>query len=156
MIAITLIAILAAVAIPSFAGALDRGRLKAGAETLLADLNQARMNAAEKGQDHHWTVTAALAGRWCYTVSRKSGCGCGDEVAPVRSACQVHRIGGSQVPSVAMTEGRAAVLRPDGRATTGGATFTTARGERLRVDVGISGRGRICSREGSMKGYPAR
>jgi type IV fimbrial biogenesis protein FimT len=155
VIVLAVLAILAAVTVPSFAAALDRGRLKQGAETLLADLQQARMNAAERGQPLHWNATPAAAGRWCWVVAREAECGCGDEAAPVRSACQVHRAGGSQSPTLALIEARASVFHADGRADPGGATLATARGERLRVDVQANGRSRICSPGGAVKDYPA-
>jgi type IV fimbrial biogenesis protein FimT len=154
LMALAVLAILAALTVPSFASALDRGRLKQAAETLLADLNQARMNAADRGQPQHWSATPAAAGRWCYTIARAAGCGCGDELNPVRSACQVHRAGGAQSPSVALLEARSTVFHPDGRSEPGGATFATARGEQLRVDTLANGRSRVCSPGGTVKDYP--
>jgi prepilin-type N-terminal cleavage/methylation domain-containing protein len=155
MMALAVLAILAALTVPSFAAALDRGRLKQSAETLLADLGQARLNAAERGQVQHWSATPAAAGRWCYAIAREAGCGCGDEHTPVRSSCQVHRAGGAQVKAVALVEARPAALHPDGRGDPGGATFATARGESLRVDLLANGRSRICSPGGTMKDYAA-
>jgi hypothetical protein len=133
-IVLVVLAVLAAVAVPSFSAAMDRGRLKSTAETLLAD--------------------AAAAGRWCYAIATRPDCGCAAG-APACPGERLHRVGGEQHPAVAVLELRAIVFEPEGRAQPGGATLATARGEKLRVDTPSGGRSRICSPGGSVAGYPA-
>jgi type IV fimbrial biogenesis protein FimT len=154
-IVLVVLAVLAAIAVPSFAAAMDRGRLKKSAETLLADLTEARLKAAERGTALHWSGEAAAAGRWCYAVATRPECGCGPAAATCTPREKLHQVSAEQHLAVAMLEMRTSAFSADGRAVPGGATFATARGERLRVDIPPSGRARICSPEGSVSGYPA-
>ncbi len=153
-IVLVVLAVLAAVAVPSFSAAMDRGRLKSTAETLLADLTEARLKSAERGLALHWTGDAAAAGRWCYAIATRPDCGCAAG-APACPGERLHRVGGEQHPAVAVLELRAIVFEPEGRAQPGGATLATARSEKLRVDTPSGGRSRICSPAGSVAGYPA-
>ncbi|MBZ8144074.1 pilus assembly protein FimT, partial [Rubrivivax gelatinosus] len=74
MIALALLALLASLAAPSFGGAVERARLRYAAETLAADIADARLEAARRGQALHLDVHAGAD--WCWAIASQPGCGC--------------------------------------------------------------------------------
>jgi type IV fimbrial biogenesis protein FimT len=137
---LAVLAVLGAIALPSFAGRLDRQRLHAAAETLAADLADARFEAARRGQALHVLPQAAADG-WCWSVATAPGCACGGP-----SACQLKTVSGADHPGVRLLQPQPVLLAPDGVA--GGpvvaAVLESRRGERLQVALSPAGRPRIC------------
>lgn len=148
IIALAVLAVLGALASPSMGSRMARQRLQAAAETLAADLSDARFEAARRGAALH--VQATPGAGWCWAVSTAPACPCG-EAAP----CQLHRVAAADHPGVRLVEGGALRLEPapgsaDGKLAGGPvALFESPRGGRLRVDVTALGRPRICASQGS-------
>jgi type IV fimbrial biogenesis protein FimT len=146
-IALALMALLAALAVPSMGAHLDQRRLVAAAETLAADMGEARFEAARQGRPMHLLVQAGSA--WCWSVASTPHCPCGQ-----RQACELRS-------SSANDHGAVQVLQGQGMTPTGAAqsaatvTLQSRRGARLQVQLQALGRPRICSELGPAGRYPS-
>jgi len=149
MIALALLAIVASLALPPFAGAAQRTRLKAAAETLAADLASARFEAAQRGLPVYLKFGAGPG--WCWSVATSPGCACASQ-----QACQIKSERGADHPGIELLKAGDARFDPAGPADGSiGAAFQTARGERLQVDLSALGRASICAPAAPVAGYPA-
>lgn len=150
-IALAVLAVLATLALPSFGSAVDRTRLKSAAETLAADLGEARFQAAQRGLPLHLGFRTGAG--WCWAVATAPDCRC-DQA----QACRLEAQDASAYPGVTLLEAQATRLDPDGQATVVGAAtgalLQSRRGERLRVLVTPLGRALVCSPDGGVPGYP--
>jgi type IV fimbrial biogenesis protein FimT len=148
MVALAVTAILASLALPSFASLLQRHRLAAVAEGLAADLTEARWQAAQSGQTWHLHFEAGTD--WCYAVSRQPGCDCrqGD-------ACAVKTVRASDFPGVALAQALDARFDAAAVAAQSGEVVWRNRAgdDELRVRVSPLGRASVCSSTG-RRGYP--
>ncbi|MDP2005057.1 MAG: GspH/FimT family protein [Rubrivivax sp.] len=149
-LAVAVLAILAAIALPDIGRRMERQRLQGAAQGLAADLAEARFEAARQGQVLF--VEARAGAGWCWAVARSAGCDCGEALA-----CQLHAVRGTDWRGVRLVEGLTVVLDPGG--TSAGpqtaALLETARGEQLRVEVSALGRARVCAQRGIWPGMPA-
>lgn len=150
MIALAITAVIAVAAVPTFAGVAERYRLRQAAETLAADLSEARFEAARSGRVMHVGIDAAAAG-WCWNVATTAGCDC-----HVANSCQLKTERASDHAGIRMLEAQGTSFEPEGMLRTrGGATFRSSRGETLRVAVGAMGRATVCSPDRALRAYPA-
>ncbi len=78
MITIAVLAILAAIALPSFQSTLERLRVKGAAENFFADLQYARTEAIKQNRNIQFQVDAAS---WCYGID-DTGADCDCNVSP--------------------------------------------------------------------------
>lgn len=148
--AVALVAIVATLALPSFGAAMERSRLKAAAEALASDLQEARFEAARRGQALHVELSPGPA--WCWSVSTAPGCGCG------AAACRLKAATAAEHAGVTLVEARSASFTPTGgpdvpAPVNAGATFESGHGERLRVELSALGRARICAPHARVSGY---
>lgn len=157
MIVVAITGILAAVAVPSFQGMIERDRLKQVVEALKSDLQFARTEAIKRNQDIHFSRSPGNAGAWCYGLNVGANCTC----APVNS-CAVKTISGSNF-STAVNMDSAETNNSTfdfKRGTIGanGVTFSTSR-YAARVVFSDIGRVRACtptiSGKTGLPGYPA-
>ena len=159
MVALAVVAILATLAVPTYAEFTVRQRLAAAAQQLTLELNQARQDAVGRGVPMH----VALRGgpQWCYAVSVQPGCECGASTpvpAPVRSQCAMRQGGVESFHGVALSQAGAASFDPrSGRSLVNGplARLEAGDGLAVRVELQPSGRARACS-EGTRLGDIAR
>jgi prepilin-type N-terminal cleavage/methylation domain-containing protein len=148
-IAIAVLAVLGAIALPSLGARLQRQRLQFAAETLVGDVTQARLEAAQRGLTLH--VQASAGATWCWAVSTAPDCTCG-----VAQACQLHRETVIDHPGVRMVQGPDFKIAPDGSATASGpAVFESVHGQRVEVALSPLGRARLCARGRGWPGMPA-
>ncbi|HRD97202.1 MAG TPA: type IV pilin protein, partial [Rubrivivax sp.] len=84
-IAIAVLAILGSLALPPFAARVSRERLTRAAETLSADISQARFLAAREGRALHLRSQAGTD--WCWSVSAATVCDCAQP-----QVCQIRRV----------------------------------------------------------------
>ncbi len=157
MMALAVLAVLCTLALPAMGSRLERQRLAMAAETLAADLTEARFEAARRGQEMVVSAVPGADGQpWCWGVApgvlqRLSDCACA-----VTRSCGHRSVAGLDHPGVKMSQGRQLVLQPDGTAqAVTAAVFESKRGERLRVDMLALGRSRICSPTGALGRYPS-
>lgn len=149
VIAIAIVAVLASLAIPSIGGRLDRQRAVTAAETLAADFNEARFEAARQGRAIHLLVQPGHA--WCWSVAANPGCPCGQA-----QSCELRASTPLQQPGVTSLEGSSLRISPQGTLEHNGAvTLQSQRGLRLRVELLQIGRARVCSEGGALPGYAA-
>ena len=146
-VAMALIALLATLTTPHFSDLLARHRLRSAAETLLADFSDARFVAAQRGQAVH--VAFQTGGDWFWAVASTPGCDC--RAAP---ACRLKTTRGGEHPGVSLTASNDARFDPEGLGR-GSAELRSVRGHQLRVEVGPTGRPRLCTAAGGDTRYPA-
>lgn len=151
-IALAVLAVLATIALPTLGARLDRGRLQGAAETLAADLAEARFEAAKRGGALYVETADTVEGAaWCWAVATQPGCNCGQP-----QSCQLRSTRSSDHPGIKLTSGISARLDPSGEAkATQAATLEGARGDRLRVELSALGRPRICAEKGDWPRLPA-
>ncbi len=149
LIALALVAVLASLALPSMGARLDRHRVVSAAETLAADLNEARFEAARQGRTIH--LLAQVGTRWCWSVATTAACPCGQA-----QACELRASTPVQQAGIASLEGSSLRITPQGRPEVAGAiTLQSTRGLRLRVAMQPLGRSQVCSEGAQVPGYPA-
>ncbi len=143
-ITLAVLAILATLAVPGNAARIERVRLEATAQTLVADLSNARAEAVERGLPLHLQLRQGAA--WCWAVSLQPDCDCG---AP--AACQLHRVDAGRGTRLQVLDAAQPVrLDPTGQpATTQVATLQSSNGDRLRVSLTALGRARLCVEPGT-------
>lgn len=150
MMALAVMAIVASLALPSFGAMGERARLKAVAETLAADITQARFEAAKRGLPLH--VEFDPKPDWCWGVATISGCACSGEPQP----CQLKTEQSADHAGIELINPRNAHLEPAGLSLEGGgAEFQSPHGERLRVMLSALGHARICAPRAPVSGYPS-
>jgi type IV fimbrial biogenesis protein FimT len=146
-IALAIVGVLASLALPSMGRQLERHRLQAAAETLAADLADARFEAARRGLPLHVETTPGAS--WCWAVTTVPSCDCN-----TRQACQLKSVRADDHPGVQLLAARAVRFDTEGRTdTTIGAVFEAGH-ERLRVEIGALGRARVCDPDGRHARVP--
>lgn len=149
MIAVALLAVLGTLAVPALSARLDQQRLYSAAEALMADVNEARFEAARQGRAMH--VVMQPGESWCWAVATASSCPCGQA-----QACELRRALPQDHGGVRLLQAQSVHLGATGLAEGAGtATLESRRGARLRVDVQALGRARICTLIGPTARYPA-
>lgn len=150
VIALSMLALVATLALPSFGAMTERARLRGAAETLAADLAEARFESARSGRAV-FVVPQTAGAAWCWAVTFHAGCGC-----QAAASCQLKTVRSGDHAGVDLVEASASQLDPSGRAPVGGgALFRSSHGEQLKVDMMPLGRARVCSPGGSVPSYPA-
>ena len=147
-IAIAVLAVLGAIAVPTLGARLDQQRLHTAAEALLADIQEARFEAARQGRALH--VVMNSGDNWCWAVATQAACPCGRA-----QACELRSAQPRDHAGVRLLSGQSLHLTATGRAESpGSATLESRRGSRLRVDVQALGRARVCTLAGATARYP--
>lgn len=148
VIALAVLAVLGALALPSLGSRLDQQRLDTAAEMLVADINEARFEAARQGRAMHIVVQPGAG--WCWSVASTATCPCGQA-----QACELRRVRGADHAGVALAQGSTLHLQPTGQAEAPGSVLLESRnGHQLRVDMQSLGRARICAARESSTRYP--
>ena len=148
VIALAILAVVATLALPSFGTAAERARLKAAAETLSADLSEARFEAARRAQPLH--VELSPGAGWCWVVATRAGCPCEGD-----ATCRLKASRARDYAGIELLESQSTRLDPNGAAAQpASALFQSPHGEQLRVDLLALGRSRVCAPTGRMPGYP--
>lgn len=150
-VCIALLAVVATLALPSFANLLARHRLKAAAQALAQDLSEARFEAARRGQALHVDLHAGPG--WCWTVATTPGCGCQPGPAP---ACRLKLVQEADFPGVQLPHQAQFSLQPLGTVVGPGSTqLRLENGTTVQIDLGPTGRAHLCSVGGALAGWPA-
>lgn len=147
-ITLAVLAVLGTLALPSLGSALERHRLQAAAQALVADLAQARFEAARRGVPLHFEARAGAS--WCWAVTSAPGCRC-DQAG----ACRLASVQADDHRGVRLIAARSVRFDADGRADASVEALLEAGPGQLRVDLGALGRARVCSLRGALPGTPA-
>ena len=148
LVALAVLAILASVALPPTTRLLERHRLQAAAQTLAADLAEARFEAVRRRQPVHVEPRPGTA--WCWALATTPGCDCSQ--AP---ECALRQQGADDFRGVRLERARSLVFDVEGLPDATLQARLVAGGEALEVEVGPLGRARICSPDGALARFPA-
>lgn len=151
VIAVAILAALMSVALPSFADAMARARLRSAAQDLALGLGNARLESVRAGAGMvHVTVVPGAA--WCWSVGPVADVDCLNPAA----GSTVHVVRAEDHPGITMVRGVSASF--DSRDTLAtaafAAEFVSANGSTLRVNVTPLGRAIICVPEGRSLDFP--
>ena len=154
MVALAVVAILATLAVPTYAEFTARQRLAAAAQQLTLELNQARQDAVGRGVPMH--VTLRGGPQWCFAVSAQPACDCGAPAPCAQRHGGAGALRGVELSAAAAT-GSASFDPRSGRSLVSGplARLDAGSGLAVRIDLQPSGRARACS-EGARIGDIAR
>lgn len=152
--ALAILAILTAIAVPSYRDSVDKSRLRAAVEALHADLQ----NAKSTTQQQKATVTAVFStgASWCYGLTAaKPTCAC-TQVDPAQANfCELRAVRAADVKSATLTAAdfggnTFTSFEPvRGTAAAGSVTLTSALGKIATVSVSGLGRVATCSPAGA-------
>jgi len=157
MVVVSILAILLAVAVPSFSGMVQRGRLKAVAEEHIGHLYMAKAEALKTGQPIYYSVKSG-AGQ-CYGFKKAAACDCAETSGA--TLCDLLRIPVDPNTGVTMSSSYAASDIAGFEPVRGSAllpgivTWTNAQGSVLKTGVSVLGRVFTCSPAGAgnVAGY---
>jgi prepilin-type N-terminal cleavage/methylation domain-containing protein len=156
MVTVAILAILVALAVPSFNSFLAKGRLSGAAEALAQDLQLARSESSRLNDAV--TISFSSGAAWCYgSVVSATACNC------TQTSCNLRRVDNSAFAGVTMTAVSfgstaatfTAFMPRQGLADDGTVEFTHASAGTLRVSLGTAGQVRICSTSGGLGHHPA-
>ncbi|EHR70193.1 prepilin-type N-terminal cleavage/methylation domain-containing protein [Burkholderiales bacterium JOSHI_001] len=144
MLAVTLVGVLASMALPSFGSAVSRQRLKTVSQTLAVDMAEARHEAVRSGRPLKLVVREGRD--WCWAITDRADADCHQSVSGAfRQARAVDHPGLNLLQATGATFGTT-----DGVALQqGGAMMETAIGDRVRVRLSPLGRTSLCSPNGA-------
>ena len=149
VIVLAVLAVLGSLAVPGLNGRVARERLHHAAESLAADLAEARFEAARSGRTLHLSATPGRD--WCWSVSAMPACPCGQA-----NRCQIKTVHAAEHPGVELLAAAAVSMAADGEvAGRLGAQLASAQGDRLRVELQPLGRARVCTQQGVATRHPA-
>lgn len=142
VIVMAVLAVLGAMALPGLGTRLDQQRLYTAAETLRADLQEARFEAARQGRPLH--LVAQVGQAWCWAVTQQADCPCGQG-----QPCELRSARPQDHASVQLVQAQPLEINAQGLPVTPAShTLESRRGLQLRVDVQALGRARICTLRG--------
>lgn len=147
LITLTIVGILASLALPSFNNVLDKYRLKAAAEAFYGDLQYARSVAIRSNSTVYLSADTS-----CWGMNSVTACTC-----TTASSCLLKQTGIAAFPNVSMTTSAAATSIDGVRGlASGGAitvTFTSTLGKQAQVALSALGRAVLCSPNTSVTAY---
>ena len=160
LVTVTIIGILAAIAVPAYTKMLERNRLKGAAESLFNDLQLARTEAIKRNREVALRFsTAGPSTDWCYGLRIDDAvvCDCTELDASVADACQIDgvlKVTRSTDYTGVSLENNFASTRTEFEPRRGGSNFAGRAflrngADELQVIVSIPGRVKICSASGT-------
>lgn len=157
MIALSVMAVLGAMAVPSLSAIAARQRLQSAAHQLQADVAWAKLESARHGQPVYLRFMAGPA--WCYHLSTGPGGDCHQTAnGPANGVLRVVRA--SDHPGIELLDARTMLVDqsrpgalPSGQPA-GQALFATRDGLQLRVRLGPQTRASVCSAGPPISGTP--
>ena len=163
MIGVAVLAILVAVAVPSFQDLVERRRVTAAAESVLSAMQFARSETIKQNTQVDVVFGNTGGAGWCYGLDDDLGTNCNCATTPANCTVAgetrvVSNTGANEpFPGVVLdtnfTGDRTGFTTPRGAATQAGTVqMTGAGGETLSVVASLMGRVRACSN--TFAGYP--
>ena len=159
-VVVTIVAIVAATALPSFSALVDARRLDGAATRLAADVQFARSEAIARNQSLRLSI-AAGGGATCWIVHTgvAADCTCSASgVACTNGALAIHGFVLPAAERVAVAGNVVSIVFDPLHGTstpTGTLSLGDVRGRSVRHVVNVLGRVRSCSPGGAIAGYPA-
>ena len=157
MVVVSILAVLLAIAVPSFSGMVQRGRLKAVAEEHVGHLYLAKAEALKTGKPVYYSVKAG-AGQ-CYGFKKAEPCDCAETSGP--KLCDLARVPVSPNARVTMSSSYAELDVGGFEPVRGSAllpglvTWSNTQGDVLKTGVTVLGRVFTCTPAGAgqVAGY---
>ncbi|WP_242470787.1 GspH/FimT family pseudopilin [Thiocystis violacea] len=152
IVAIAILALLLAVAVPSMGTMIARNRLKAAAHAVAEDLQWTRSEAIKRNRVLQFSLDLD---HWCYGVDEPGAlCDCRAPSGAAR-ACSLKRVSGVDFPGVRLDATFTATRFEPRRATAlnGSLALTSSQGSAIRVVLSRLGRVRLCTSSGDLPGY---
>ena len=148
VIALAVLTVLSALAMPSFSAQIDQQRLSGAAEALLSDIQEARFEAARQQRSLHLVVQPGAT--WCWAVALQPDCPCGQ-----RQACELRSAQAADHPGIVLSQALPLQLQAAGHmGSSGSAVLQSRHGARLQLKVHALGRGHWCTLPGPTTRYP--
>jgi type IV fimbrial biogenesis protein FimT len=157
LITISILAILAGLAIPSFRATLERNEVIAVAEAVSADLRWARSEALKRGVDIKVTFAPSLTGNWQYVIATNPAAPAVPEpLKPVVNSGQIAEFANVKMPNdfnatnIAIFDAVRGTVKGNGTAS-----FTSypQNTYTLQVVLSVLGRVSVCSVPDKWGGY---
>jgi len=167
LIAIAVLGILVALALPSFQGLIERKNLEGAAEKLFADLQFAKSEAIKRNLPVNINFNNS-GSNWCYGMKINASCDCTETDNTSVSYCQIDGVkkvvSQNDYPNIRMYgasqpfSGELILDNRRGTAEDGGVTFIN--NYEIRVKVNTLGRIKICranddASKPDLQNYPA-
>jgi prepilin-type N-terminal cleavage/methylation domain-containing protein len=152
MIAVAIMGAVAAIAAPAFQQQIERRRLMAAAETVLADLRWARSEAIKRNKVVR--VTFATGDSWNYSISSRDDPTVGENT-DIKAVSYTDYVK-TTLSSVSFSGGVVRTNFNNVRGTAGAGTValkSTVNNYELHVVLSLLGRSRICAVGSTMGGY---
>ena len=155
LFAIVIVAIVSALAIPSYTHMLDRNQLVGASEKLAADIQFARMESIKRNTSVRMTFKWNNTSTWCYGLKENSDCDC-EVGSSDPNYCEIDSVGkvvsnndyrGIKIdqPNFALDSDAFTFTPVRGTVNGGTVEFENAGAYQLDVVVSRFGRVRICS-----------
>ena len=166
LVAVAILGILTAIAVPNMSSYMDSRRVVSAAEAIYSQITYARSEAIARSQNVVVNITPGASNVWAVGVSTNAACDPSHDLADA-SPCVLSVSGINVLKRVLGTEHTDATIASGtntitfdpvrGTATGNGTiTITHSSGNELRVIVSLLGRAKICRPNGSGKrGYSA-
>jgi len=152
LIAISIVAILAVTAVPSFITYLQQNRLVGATQRLYHTLQYARTEAVKRNANVY--VSFVTGSNWCYGANPGATCACNTSGSCTIGSVSAPSAGQISLSATGLNSG-AIYFEPNHGASSSSSTitFTTSQGDTMGVKIGLLGSLTICS--SSIAGYPA-
>lgn len=162
LLSVSLVALLAGLAVPAMGRVIDSARLRGAAEALVQELREARNRALTYQQTIYFSFSRSAADNWCYGWSDRAACNCrlaADEPGACLSSeatgARLRRQQSGNFPLIALDTPvgssalnlRFAAIR--GTASAASISLGNNAGE-VRVIISPLGRVRTCARQGRV------
>jgi type IV fimbrial biogenesis protein FimT len=155
MVAVAVIAIIAAVAMPSIENMRASRRVHAAAEAVYSHAQFTRNESIKEDQNLFLSITTGT--NWCLGISLTTGCSCataGSCQFGTTSGLSEHNLQGTDFPDVSLSSSNNNIEFDSRRGTTigGGSTITLSgsNGYSAQVIVSALGRARLCGNVGGL------
>jgi len=161
MVILAIVAILAAVAAPSFQNAINATRVKSAAEAVYGQIGFARGESIKQDRNLFVTIQGSGSTSWCIGISNTTGCNCNTPgnclFGPTGNTAE-RNLTSADFNNIILTASATELQFNSSRGTlipAGTLTFTVTGNTGLNTTVSTSPMGsvRICG--GNVGGYPA-
>ena len=153
MITLAILAILVAIAAPSFSGLLERRKVQGAGDVLFADLMFAKTEAIKRNKTVNITFKGSAA-TWCYGITVETFCDCTDNVPACEIDCVKKIVTQDDYPGVSMESNSFPTIAGGdkytlfaplrGSSKAGTLKFSVSSGAELGAVVSSIGRVRMC------------
>ena len=144
LVTITIIGILAGIAVPSYQSIIEKNRLQAAVETFKSDLQLAHSEAIKQNQNVVFNTSSGNSGTWCYGIAPNT-CDCSETDNTEADFCSFKRLDGSQfsTTNLATTGNTEFEFRRGTRTASSSASSYTLSSTNLSAAISVNAVGRV-------------